>query len=661
MENKLSKLIGIPPSKLAGENATFGYVYTLLSAKQNSSTVAGQKSLTISSLVPSMDYDYKNTADGELQSDADNEVQNQFSGPNMVIHVCDEAKNLKQDFTCPRDLLIQEMKYFADYLSVESQRLEEVDISVHCDIHIFDWLMRYVKRGTGLVEEAAIPQLDSTNVISILISSDFLKMESLVEECIAYCHKNMSSVISAPCNMNCVNDKLTTLLASRFSHNELDEVKDRKDKFKGKLYFRKIMELFEPSSSNPDSLGNASYLFKCGTCQKVMTKEQSCSIPCLSEQTSIGFRGELLYDHNPDPMWDVNLLIMQLHEELHKWSLVYWRLWGIVNHLPCSRCGQMFQLSDYGNCKYHSERAQYPLSTGNIPDVPVGNYLCCSSQILRFDPSGITKGCSAKDHVVTCADKSQHTCVDDFLSHKNAIKNGPAPCNTLHEMNIFMAEELQIGIKPASFISLQSSKIPGVPVSKSAGLLITKKSKISHLSGRGNESASEDENTAEDDLPLEKKSSFLTIDTVLQPLKNWSHGDPASLTDVTSKVGFSKKSKEKSAVPSDTTAFSKCASKQKWDSNFSVRWNQDAQREEDRKRFQNLTLHLTKLRQVDKPEKTKGKDQRELHGGIFRKLESAFFNNNRWQSQSTSFGGYGRQHLLANAKDNRSRARHLGR
>lgn len=53
---------------------------------------------------------------------------------------------MKQDFTCPRDLLISEMRYFADYLSVEAQRWEEVDISVHCDIQIFDWLMKYVKR-----------------------------------------------------------------------------------------------------------------------------------------------------------------------------------------------------------------------------------------------------------------------------------------------------------------------------------------------------------------------------------------------------------------------------------------------------------------------------------------------------------------------------------
>lgn len=67
----------------------------------------------------------------------------------MLIHVCDETKNLKQDFTCPRDLLVKEMRYFAEYLSVDTQRWEEVDISVHCDVQIFDWLMNYVRRNSA--------------------------------------------------------------------------------------------------------------------------------------------------------------------------------------------------------------------------------------------------------------------------------------------------------------------------------------------------------------------------------------------------------------------------------------------------------------------------------------------------------------------------------
>lgn len=77
----------------------------------------------------------------------------------MVIHVCDEAKNLKQDFVCPRNLLVSEMKYFAEYLSVDAQRWEEVDISVHCDIQIFDWLMNYVKRYAKTEEGNDRPKL----------------------------------------------------------------------------------------------------------------------------------------------------------------------------------------------------------------------------------------------------------------------------------------------------------------------------------------------------------------------------------------------------------------------------------------------------------------------------------------------------------------------
>lgn len=45
------------------------------------------------------------------------------------------------------------MKYFAEYLTLEPQRWEEVDISVHCDVQIFDWLMRYVKRDVNLNDD----------------------------------------------------------------------------------------------------------------------------------------------------------------------------------------------------------------------------------------------------------------------------------------------------------------------------------------------------------------------------------------------------------------------------------------------------------------------------------------------------------------------------
>ena len=70
---------------------------------------------------------------------------------------------MKQDFQCPRDLLVQEMRYFAEYFATDAQRWEDVDISVHCDVQIFDWLMKYVKRNTK--EAQGMPDLG--NIMSI--------------------------------------------------------------------------------------------------------------------------------------------------------------------------------------------------------------------------------------------------------------------------------------------------------------------------------------------------------------------------------------------------------------------------------------------------------------------------------------------------------------
>ena len=72
---------------------------------------------------------------------------------------------VKQDFTCPRDLLVQEMRYFAEYLSTDTQRMEEVDISVHCDVQIFDWLMKYVKKTTR--ETTSSPSLGKSMVSQV--------------------------------------------------------------------------------------------------------------------------------------------------------------------------------------------------------------------------------------------------------------------------------------------------------------------------------------------------------------------------------------------------------------------------------------------------------------------------------------------------------------
>lgn len=59
---------------------------------------------------------------------------------------------------------------------------------MHCDINIFDWLMRYIK-------DAHKPVLDIKNVISIFISSEFLGMQRLVDVCVDFVQKNLSDVV----------------------------------------------------------------------------------------------------------------------------------------------------------------------------------------------------------------------------------------------------------------------------------------------------------------------------------------------------------------------------------------------------------------------------------------------------------------------------------
>ena len=104
--------------------------------------------------------------------------------------------SVKQDFVCQKELLINEMKYFADYLSNETDKWEDVDISVHCDVYIFDWLMRYVKQESVSAEDK--PKLG--NIVSVIhlfsfqIQCNMIKYENSNFNCEA--RSNTSPCIS---------------------------------------------------------------------------------------------------------------------------------------------------------------------------------------------------------------------------------------------------------------------------------------------------------------------------------------------------------------------------------------------------------------------------------------------------------------------------------
>ncbi|KAJ8402676.1 hypothetical protein AAFF_G00363480 [Aldrovandia affinis] len=554
-------------------------------------------------------------------------------GPNMVIHVCDEAKNLKQDFVCPRDLLVTEMKYFAEYLSMDSQRWEEVDISVHCDIQIFDWLMNYVKRHTDAEESDDRPKLEPSNVISILISSEFLKMDTLVEECIQYCHKHMSAIVATPCNMNCINTNLATRIADLFTHNQANDIKDKKDKFKSKLFQKKIEQLFDPDYKNHDSPCNAATLYRCSLCNKLLTKETERTISCIPGKINIDPHGSIIYTHSRHKSWDVHDYLNSLYEELKSWTLVYWRIWGTINFLTCSLCGQVFVCSDLAQCRYHPEDVIYPGMGRELGCHGTGLYTCCNQRVLRFDPTCMPKGCKVQDHIISPADSgecgdqqlnaAQTRVLNDLLLHRDAVC---VPVTPLPEGS---AESSPVGGRSQDCDILLEPGVPGAqkPGEVTAFSLLRNWS----LQLRQQSLLSEDEEyttgseVTEDEVgdeeEVSKKQGSKKAKKLSRPLKRQ-----------VSSPNFQRKEKAVEKAPSrDTTPFTVSIQKSKWDSTRSMRYNQDAQREEDQRRMIEIIGHLTKMRFGDL-EQSRTKDTKEPTGGIYARLEAQF----RASSQNSS-------------------------
>lgn len=159
----------------------------------------------------------------------------------IEIHVCDEAKNVKKNFRCDQRLLVEKMGYFAEVTA--GQRLDEMDISVHCDVGIFDWLMRWVKKES--LTEPDHPQLEVGCAVPVLVSAAFLQMGPLLDECLLYCHEHMNEILKSSASLGCLNDAVVTRLAAMYTNVELESVRDRKDKIHSKLFCKMIQSLCE--------------------------------------------------------------------------------------------------------------------------------------------------------------------------------------------------------------------------------------------------------------------------------------------------------------------------------------------------------------------------------------------------------------------------------
>lgn len=151
-----------------------------------------------------------------------------------------KRRKSKNRFTVNKSILLKEMKYFEKHLKM-TDSADDIDISVHCDIKIFEWLMNYINDLK--------PKLEVSTVIPILISAEFLVMGRLIDDCIDFVVKNLSEIVKIPIDMSCLNQSALKSISRAVTLEELDACKDPRDSLQSKLYMHKLEEMMKDETN----------------------------------------------------------------------------------------------------------------------------------------------------------------------------------------------------------------------------------------------------------------------------------------------------------------------------------------------------------------------------------------------------------------------------
>lgn len=356
--------------------------------------------------------------------------------PELTIHVCDEVKGVSRDFTCPQKLLVSKMGYFADITS--GQKLEEMDISVHCDLEIFDWLIKWVKKEM-LASQENWPKLSAANVIPILVSASFLQMEPLLLDCLSYCHAHLSEIVKVSPNLGCLNDNIISRLAAMFTNLELEMVKDKKERIQPRLFCKMIHSLCEvEAQSIRGHFATLAGVFRCLKCGKYLTQSVSSYVHCIPQNMKLNRWGQIVSSHVRDPNWSLSNFVSNLHKDLRSWRRVYWRLWATCHFLFCSICETHFPASQMQWCMFHPDIPQFlgsPSEGGKI-----GRYPCCGLQLAyRYENvTGPSSGCQYRDHCVVAENDRDRAILNlvTQISENNAMMFEPPPAAKTSSSNL---------------------------------------------------------------------------------------------------------------------------------------------------------------------------------------------------------------------------------
>ena len=231
-------------------------------------------------------------------------------------------------------------------------------------------------------------------------------MHELTEKCILFVANNLESILQVPCVLSSISEPLLSKLAACIPVTRLNDLVDKKDKIKSKLFQRKIEFMFNPNylnsviqnelkSSLPPDLylnylheheNDASTLFRCKLCRHYMTKQQSRNLKC--RLTLLDRHGCDVYLHVPDEnSFDLNGFLRIVINQLKTWSSSYWFIWSLTKSYLCKTCHKWFRLVDANKCRLNEHSKCYIHDDGDDDT----NDVSCSCMFAEhlIDPTSV--------------------------------------------------------------------------------------------------------------------------------------------------------------------------------------------------------------------------------------------------------------------------------
>ncbi|CEG35424.1 Protein of unknown function DUF3342 [Plasmopara halstedii] len=315
--------------------------------------------------------------------------------PIVVIHVIDEYRQSSKIFKCQRELLLTEMKYFQAYLSGANEH-DEIEISVHCDVKIFALLIKYMRnRGRGLK-----PHITLKNIVSILVASEFLQMEELVQECVSYISSCMQDFINHRVSLSGLLDSTITKIAESCTIEQLQLLYDPQDKILSKLQQKKVEAIVS------DLQTRERHLELCMYCGLLFLKDDRNGAGCFESKFYIGVHGELIGHHEAKAGWQVETFLQEVKADNNiSWIAVFWYILGSIEYYRCTGCKRECSLRELQDCAYHPGDI--------IDDRPVYKYSCCGVPIFSADEN-LIRGCQTTTHTMIHCDR--RPIVNSFLN-----------------------------------------------------------------------------------------------------------------------------------------------------------------------------------------------------------------------------------------------------